>query len=92
METCETELNAFRQASLGQTGAIFGFIDQLQDRLRETQTALQETTDRVQDITSEMIEYRLTGTATRHKNYALQMENDDLKERVQHLEERLSSV
>jgi len=67
-------------------------IEKLQNELIETQNALRYTTDHLQDITSQMIDYRLTGTQTRHRNYALAMENDDLKEKIHLLELRLNTL
>ena len=92
LENCLAELNAFREASRGDPTAMLELIDKIQNDLREAQIALRYTTDHVQEITTQMIEYRLTGTQTRHRNYALTMENDELKERIQSLELRLSAM
>ena len=72
-------MNAFRRSTHGQSDAVFAFIEKLQ-------AALRTTTERLGEITETVIEYRLDRTQLRQRNRALELENGDMKDRVDYLE------
>lgn len=61
-------------------------VEVQQTQSRELQEALQEATDRVQDISKEAIQYRQSATEVRHEKYALQFQIQRLEERLAMLE------
>lgn len=85
LDVCQSDLVACKSAlsaSSPNAMSLFHHMETQRRQLKETKETLEELNDHMKDLTGQLIEQRTAATKSRHENYNLILEKQQLEEQV----------